>query len=104
MIIATTVIICNSQKVDFSHLQTVTHEDVGFDDLGGARVHTTISGKQTLLLFDVGMVIIMFCFVLILITDFILDRARFKIILQVDLFHSKPLDCLLLVFRAYFLI
>lgn len=74
MIIATTVIICNSQKVDFSpHLQTVTHEDVGFDDLGGARVHTTISGKQTLLLFDFGMAIIMFCFVLILITDFVLD-------------------------------
>ena len=23
----------------------MTHEDVGFDDLGGAKVHTSISGK-----------------------------------------------------------
>ena len=61
MIIATIVIVCNSQQVDFTlHLQTVTHEDVGFDDLGGAKVHTTISGNQTLLLFDVGWVIIIF--------------------------------------------
>ena len=74
MIIATIVIVCNNQQVGFSlHLQTVTHEDVGFDDLGGAKVHTTISGKHTILLFDVSWIIVDFCFVLVSIHDFILD-------------------------------